>query len=305
VLSLVQGKRTLFDNVVHEDATEDVVSVSKRLAEVLAEDLATGAPENAVAGNATPEPLPAPSDATEAGVAADTEPASAPPASSSAVGSDLDDAVRDCVVALQQRFGERIARVLGQHRRGEGDAGGMGGLLVVLDRIDDSDDAIARNLSDRVPVALIDRRTLDGLSRLGAASPVADAQPIFDRDQAGGAGTEPGDPPLLRKAREGLTAARLLIQQGCPGPALDLLLSALLSAAAVRAGRGEPPTPAQAGIWLYGEALPGGLLDQQDAALLMRAIALAQGADAVPEPMLTALADDAVAFIDSAGASAA
>ena len=40
VLGLVQGKRVLFDNVVDPEASEDVVGVSKRLAEVLAEDLA-------------------------------------------------------------------------------------------------------------------------------------------------------------------------------------------------------------------------------------------------------------------------
>ncbi len=39
-VGLVQGKRELFDNVVDADASEDVVSVSKRLAEVLADDLA-------------------------------------------------------------------------------------------------------------------------------------------------------------------------------------------------------------------------------------------------------------------------
>ncbi|MFO8002669.1 SNF2-related protein, partial [Thioalkalivibrio sp.] len=39
VLALVQGKRHLFDNVVDPDATDDVVGVSRRLAEILAEDL--------------------------------------------------------------------------------------------------------------------------------------------------------------------------------------------------------------------------------------------------------------------------
>jgi hypothetical protein len=101
----------------------------------------------------------------------------------------------------------------------------------------------------------------------------------------------------LRKAREAIEAARLLIQQRCPGPALDLTLSALLAAAAHRVGRSDPPSPAQAGIWLYGEILPAGLLEQQDIALLMRAIALAQGADSVPETLLTALAEDAAAFV--------
>jgi hypothetical protein len=123
---------------------------------------------------------------------------------------------------------------------------------------------------------------------------VADAVPIYAPETPATGGEEP---PLLRKARQGLEAARLLIGQGCAGPALDLLLGSLLAAAAQRAGRTDAPSPSEAGIWLFGEILPAGLLEQQDAGLLMRALALTQGADAVPEPMLTALADDAAVFV--------
>ncbi|AGA91903.1 DNA/RNA helicase, superfamily II, SNF2 family [Thioflavicoccus mobilis 8321] len=191
---------------------------------------------------------------------------------------------------------EQRVRRLGQRRPGEA----TGGLLVVLDRVDDGDEAVVDDLSEGVPTALIDRRTLASLGRLGAASPIAAAEPVYEPAEI------PGDDlavaaehPLSRKAREGLEAARLLIQQSCPGPALDLLLGALLAAAARRAGRDEPPTPQQAGIWLYGEALPEGRLGPDDAALLMRALALAQGAAAIPEPLLTALADAAAAFIEA------
>ncbi len=60
VLQLAQGKRHLFDNVVDPDASEDVVGISKRLAEVLAEDLASGplvadAEQAAAALEAVPE----------------------------------------------------------------------------------------------------------------------------------------------------------------------------------------------------------------------------------------------------------
>ncbi|MEA3642467.1 MAG: DEAD/DEAH box helicase [Lamprobacter sp.] len=410
VLGLVQGKRELFDNVVHEDATEDVVSVSKRLAEVLADDLTrssasadadgaagstsatddsagadgatasatdetaegrlpgTGlgdAPGSEGAGASTGEETEFGREADAAGMAdaagaadaagmagaagaahaAGTAVAAGSPgaetgAESEAAGAaavatgaesdaeqerltaesarrsssstarlrpDLDDAVRDCVIALQTQFGPRIQRMLAQRRRDSGLGVGMGGLLVVLDRVEEADDEIAAGLSERVPVALIDRRTLASLGRLGEASPVAEAEPLFDAEaadtDAGRALEAPVEPPLLRKAREAIDAARLLIQQRCPGPALDLMLSALLAAAAHRVGRADPPSPSQAGIWLYGEVLPAGLLEQSDIALLMRAIALGQGADAVPETLLTALADDAAAFIEGAAST--
>ncbi|MGB5735308.1 MAG: DEAD/DEAH box helicase, partial [Thiohalocapsa sp.] len=297
VLELVQGKRQLFDNVVHEDATEDVVGVSKRLAEVLAEDLAAVGPSGGEGGpdiapivdETAPEPEPEPDQ--------DLAPApgvQGPIASAVPLRPGLDEAVRDCVIGLQQHFGTRITRILAQRGRVADLGTGTGGLLVVLDQIDDSDDAIAESLSERVPVALIDRRTLASLSRLGDASPVAEAESVYAADSTAAA---PSEPPLLRKAREGLEAARLLIQQRCSGPALELMLSALLAAAALRAGQADPPSPSQAGIWLYGEVLPAGLLQQQDAALLMRAIALGQGADAVPDTLLTALAEDAEAFV--------
>lgn len=105
------------------------------------------------------------------------------------------------------------------------------------------------------------------------------------------------EPPLLRQAREKLQGAEVLIQQACPAPAMDLLLGALLAAAAERAGQKVPPVPQQAGVWLYGEALPKGALSQDQAGLVMRAMALAQGADAVPEPMLRGLAADVSAFV--------
>jgi superfamily II DNA or RNA helicase len=342
VLGLVQGKRELFDNVVHADATEDVVGVSKRLAEVLAADL-TGPPGSTYAradsttdtdapvedagetakGTDTEAELTDQQDPalaedpaanahtgadTDAETGADTEAQRDPQAAGSPRASslgttglrpDLDAAVRDCVIALQTRFGPRIQRMLAQRHRNGGLAVGLGGLLVVLDRVDEDDDAIAAGLSERVPIALIDRRTLASLGRLGDASPVLDTEPVFDAEAADAHSTQeaPAEPPLLRKAREAIDAARLLIQQRCPGPALDLMLSGLLAAAAHRVGRTDPPSPAQAGVWLYAEVLPAGLLEQQDVALLMRAIALAQGADTVPESLLTALAEDAAAFI--------
>jgi superfamily II DNA or RNA helicase len=291
VLDLVQGKRHLFDNVVDPDASEDVVSVSKRLAEVLAEDLAGEAAAGKVdadAGMAEAPPAPeAPSPADEAAAAE-------PDAARTRVASrfaELDEAVRDRIRALQEHFGPRVLRILGQRRVGEA----AGGLLVVLDQVVDADEAALDRLAGQVPTALIDRRTLASLGRLGAASPIAEAESVYE---PGELPAVPIEHPLARKARDGLEAARLLIQQSCPGPALDLLLSALLAAAAMRAGRSEAPSPQEVGIWLYGEVLPAGHLDQDEAALLMRAIALGRGAATVPEPLLVSLADDAAAFIE-------
>lgn len=303
VLNLVQGKRHLFDNVVDPEATEDVVGVSKRLAEVLAEDLAASASDEDLSQPVPPEPEPAPVPAPEESVEPEQPAEPAPPAPMKvrwSLSPELARAVEDCVVGLQERFGTRILRILGQHRgRAHDGDQATGGLLVVLDQVTEADDAAIQDLPQQVPIALIDRRTLASLSRLGSASPLAEAEPLFEPPGApDSAEAVPAEHPLARKAAEHLKAARLLLQQACLGAALDLLLGALLASAAQRAGRDQPPAIKEAGIWLYAEALPGQALDPSDAALLMRALALGQGGDAVPEPLLTSLADDIAAFLE-------
>jgi len=77
---------------------------------------------------------------------------------------------------------------------------------------------------------------------------------------------------------------------------VELLLSALLAAAAGRAGLDEPVAAREAGVWIYGEALPKGLLNQEEAGLIMRGITLAQS-QSVPEPLISGLLGDVEIFI--------
>ena len=180
-------------------------------------------------------------------------------------------------------MGSRIERILGSG----------GGLLAVIDRVDAEADGVAARLSSLVPVAVIDRCTLNGLNRLGAASPVAVSRTYFDASQQAAA---TGLPRLTTLALEKLRAARLLMAQNCQSSAVELLLSALLAAAAGRAGLDEPVAAREAGVWLYGEALPKGLLNQDDAGLIMRGITLAQS-QFVPESLITGLLDDVELFV--------
>jgi superfamily II DNA or RNA helicase len=291
VLGLVKGKRHLFDNVVDPEATEEVVSVSKKLAEVLANELAGEQGAEAPAAHAAEQTEGEATEEQESRPPTELEPPT-PRTEPPAIGAlDLDDQVRESLLRLQADFGPRIERILGA----------KGGLLVVLDRVDSEDDRVAEDISDRVPVALVDLRTLRGLQRLGAASPAAEAETIFEKESEP---REPAEPPLLRKSREKLEAAEVLIRQSCPGTACELLLGALLTAAASRAGLNEPPTPQKAGVWLYSDALPGGQVTQDQAAIIMRAIALAQGAEQIPEPLLRELSDDVAAFLQDVVAQA-
>ena len=307
VLELVQGKRNLFENVVDQDATEDVVGVSRKLVEVLADDLAglpgvpttatetlgeqaeEGPSEEPASEPADSELTPSPDIDLSADVTTPTddtpvERAEPIPLADATRDAEMEEAIRHAIEAVQNAFGARIERILGSG----------GGLLVVLDRVDAEADRLAAAISGQVPVALIDPRTLSGLRRLGDASPIARARPLVEpsKDRL-----SPQEPKLLSRAREKLRGAEVLIQQACPAPAMDLLLGALLACAAVRAEQETPPTPQQAGIWLYSEALPKGILTQEEAGLLMRALALSQGAEAIPDALLRDLAADIARFV--------
>ena len=280
VMELVQGKQVLFDNVIDPEAEEDVVGVSPKLLEKLIDDLAES-PEKLVRG----DELPAADEAGGAG---------APQVPESPVSDALKRAITRCVKELQAAFGHRIERILG--------AGG--GLLVVMDRVDQAADqiskrvaeSVAADLSVEIPVALVDPVTLNSLQRLGAASPVHEAETYYDAAEDSDA---PHESALLTIAKERLKAAELLLEQGCAGPALELVVTSLLAGAAVRAGLDLAPSPEQAGVWVYGEALPKGWLDDTQAALIMRALSLAQ-APAVPDGLLESLLEDSRQYLNPA-----
>nr|WP_321466164.1 DEAD/DEAH box helicase [uncultured Desulfobulbus sp.] len=271
VFALVRTKQNLFDNVVGEDASEDVVGISKKLLETLIDDLAgpvEGAVQAAVEEVAADEPSAATSvDQASAPMAKDT----------------VAESIRRCIEGLQQAFGARIERIFGSG----------GGLIAVVDRVDAESDRLAEQLSAEVPVALIDRLALKGLQRLGASSPLAEAQSYFDATEAA---AQTGESRLLRQAREKLAAAQLLFEQEMLDSALEMVFAALLSGAADKAGRTEPLNRAEVAVWAYAEALPQGMLDQEQIGLLMRALGFVQ-AGVAPAELVRALIDDAAEFV--------
>lgn len=271
VLGLVNTKRDLFDNVVGEDATEDVVGVSKKVLDTLIEDLVGE------------QPAAQDKAAAEAAETGEEKPADGKTAPATFGDPVLDAAIARCIEELQQAFGSRIDRIFASE----------GGLFVVLDQVDAAADAVAEGLSDKIPVALIDPLALKGLQRLGAASPLAGARPWYD---AADERTQNGMSRMRRLAAEKLKAAKVLLDQDMAGSALDMAVAALLTTASDLAGKDTPVPSQEAGVWLFSEALPAGVLDPQDASLIMKGISLAQG-KAVPESLVAELLDDADRFV--------
>ena len=282
VMELIQGKQHLFNQVIDQDASEDVVGVSPKLLEKLVDDLARSevdktSPHESVSDDAISQP-------DEASV----QPSKTDPeAASDHAEDDTRTAITECVISLQQILGLRIERILGAR----------GGLLVIIDRVDTEAEAFARELSvsSEIPVALIDPVSLNSLRRLGIIS-ADEQQPVYFEAHDNEKERQPH--PLMIFANERLLAAEALLQQSIVGPSVDLLLSALLAAAAVRAEMTRAVSVEQAGVWVYSEALAKGWLDERQAALIMRAVAL-RNSEAVPASLMDVLLLDCRGFIQS------
>jgi superfamily II DNA or RNA helicase len=289
VLRLVQGKRELFDNVVSGELGADVVGVSRKLVDLLVEDLAGG--EKAGPAGSGSEPQAEGAGMGEPAALLETSPAAAgePPGAARPVAPTAAEPVTDpalaaAIQAIQDAFPGRIERVLGTG----------GGLLVVLDRVAEDDERAAEGLSTGVPVAVIDPVALRGLRRIGAVGLGGETRTYLERSS--GSPSAPAAPPLLALARERLAAADLLVGQGAGGAAVQLLATALLAGAAHRAGRERAPGPEEAVVWLHAEALPRGWLGPEHAGLVTRALAL-QHAPQVPASLVEGLLSDARAFL--------
>ncbi|MEZ5448935.1 MAG: hypothetical protein R3E89_08010 [Thiolinea sp.] len=106
---------------------------------------------------------------------------------------------------------------------------------------------------------------------------------------------------LLLQAQEKFQAAEVLLEQGMSSVPAELLLAALLHAAAARGGLELAPKAVEAAVWVYTDAVPQGWLSQEEAALVMRAVALAQAPE-LPASLLETLLEEVRGFLNSAGA---
>ncbi len=267
VLGLVNNKQNLFDNVVKDDATEDVIGVSRKLVEALIDDLAD-------------------KKEGEAGEKDELEPAAGQMVEGrepSVPDTRMEEAIRFCLDELQKGLGPRIERIMGA----------KGGLIAVLDRVDSGAESLAVELSKKIPVAVIDIISLNSLNRLGAASPLSEAQTYYELRQE----VASGPSRLAALAAEKLAAAKVLMAQNMAGPGLELLLSSLLAKAADLAELDSPLAPTEAVVWVFGEAVPKGILTSEEAALIMQVYALAQSGS-VPADLTAGLLENVAGFVD-------
>ena len=265
VASLVAGKRQLFDNTIDPSGTEDAVGLSKKMVDLAAELLGTDSEPAEPGSNPSEqvEPLALPTP--------DAPPDSAPGPAGSPT-TDLSQLVARIEAALPGRIERLVAR--------------GGGLMVVVDRVDADTQVVGEALGGPVPVVVVDPLTWACLVRLdpalGSAPLVGSAQtPTAER------------PPAVRRADEvkrKLRAASILLAQDLVPEALGMVVDGLLLA--VCADGETPPERGVAAVWLYGTALPAGRVSAEDAAVVARALALAQ-ASGVPGELVSGLIEEA------------
>jgi superfamily II DNA or RNA helicase len=270
VAQLVKGKRDLFDNVIDPAATEDAVGVSKKMLQTLIEDLAgASVDEDATAvpkGKAIKEEQ------------AETDEAVVSVKLDSAGLSEDEKIARQVVEAIQAAFGLRIERVLAK----------AGGLLVVVDHWEDDDEQIGQDLSVQgLPVAVIDGRTWRSLQKLGMASPLAEAETIFETAVT----EQPQVNPLSVLAAQKLHSVEVLLEQQCLAGVMDLLASALLMKLAALNNQTQVPAITDAAVWVYTEILPSGLLTPEQAALVVQVVSCSLASN-LPDMLIQQAAND-------------
>ena len=138
-----------------------------------------------------------------------------------------------------------------------------------------------------MPVVIIDSKTLASLQRLGTASPVADARLLFEPD----VDEQKTVSPLFKSAEAKLRSAEILMEQQATAGVMDLLASAMLMMAVDKAGLAQVPPMDSAVLWLYSEALPQQLLNQEQVAAIVRALSLSHNPEVPLTLMEQVLAD--------------
>ncbi|MBU2643250.1 DEAD/DEAH box helicase [bacterium] len=279
VLGMLMNKQHLFNNVIDPEAKEDVVGVSKRMLEALIEDLSKDAIDS---------PAPSPVlENPELEIEDDLSQAE-PYAEDEETAEEFDDEViRSCVERIQVEFGPRIERIMGS----------KGAILVIMAPVTAEDDALAVELSRSVPVALMEPRTWAGLQRLSNASPVAGMETMFEYQQPI---TVPSVSPFLIQAKEKLKAAEALLENDCSSVCLELIALAMVTAVTALTDETKPPTLDDAAVWIYSELLPRGIIDNNQANVMMQAISMKNASNLTKELVVKAL-DDAsrlVGFVD-------
>jgi superfamily II DNA or RNA helicase len=259
ITKLVKSQRELFDNIISPESSDDVVGVSKKMLQTLIDALSTNADTSSI-----------------------EQPAIAQQLIPVAIhGQNADEQrLQQLIETTQNAFKYRLQKILGS----------LSGILVVVHPINSRDESTAQQLfNNGIPVAVIDKQTLLGLTRLEACSTLTTLPVVFENT------IQTQTNPLTQLANAKLNSATLLLAQKATAGVLDLLASAMLLQAAAIAGQFQAPAIDTITVWLHNEILPQQLLTQEQAATIIRVVSLQQSQD-VPLNLIAQAMTDAELF---------
>ncbi|MBT9561038.1 MAG: SWF/SNF helicase family protein, partial [Myxococcales bacterium] len=280
---IMRTKAQLFRAVIDEGEASDGETVVVQRSIL---DLATEAADDLLKGLLPkgPDEVALPDDAPPEDPGADLAPADAPPLEEPkaapeqkkrrvAVDVDVTSGVLQRAVALaESTFGDRIDTLIARPR----------GLVLLMQEVTDSDIALADAISREVTIAVMERRTWAALERMGVAGADGDSPHALPAPALPPA---PIEAPLRTLARKRLAAAEVVHREGMASTALELVAGALLAHVADIGGVAEAPSPQNAALWLYGDAVPKGWASPALAGDILKAQGLAL-APAVPDALV-------------------
>ncbi len=271
VMEILQGKRALLEGVVNPESNEEVMGLSRRVIDMALEIVSEPEAPTQSTRSET-EPAFVVEEAVDVSPVADAPaPTTEKVPEAPAPAAPAADPLNEAVAALHRALGRRIVQVVAA---GEG-------LVVVVDQVRPEDEAL---VTDQ-PITLLTERQAMGLLRLGMMNGAS----LY---------TRAGAPTLAEQAAHKHRAAEALFDAACLPECLAALAEALLLAASARAGRSAALTAAEAPVWLYTEAVPRGQLDATEAALILRALALA-ASPGLPAAVVHSLLGEGRRFVES------
>lgn len=314
VAALVRGKAELFSAVIEPEGEGEVVAVSGKMLDVAMEAMEALPPRRPTeadeAGQSEDAPLGDSDGDGDVDVGAVAETIASDEDSDSDADGEASPGPESYVARGERPEGQGLAELMATVAAAQETflAGGYvveemvataTGLVVLLERVDEGAIGRAAAIATRIPVAALDRRTWQALSRMGHA-PAGEPIELGSLSGAGAAQLReappapPTEPPMAAYARRQLAAADALLGQGLMGPAMGLLSQAMLAKVAHCAGESTLPV-AEPAIWLYGEAIPRGFATPEIASAILCANAFARAAE-VPTDLVATIADQARAF---------
>lgn len=287
VYQLVNNKQDLFDNVVDPNGTEDIVGVSKKALTAVLDDLGKDLPVTdsaAIDGEQMPDII---QPETETDEPASQNPVKLPPMLQSDENGQQaaleDNRLKQGLLDIQQHFGNRIERLMAKG----------GGLLLILNAIQDNDDEFITSLELTVPVALLDIKTIRQLQTLGIDTITYEAQAI-ELPQT----LEPTTSRWITQAKEKLAAATTLVNQQVNSGVIELICSAVASLLTDMAQQNQLMAIESIPVWLYSQAIPEQLLDMEQAHTISRVTGL-RLANPVPDELLVQALDEVTALVSA------